>query len=176
MQPLTTKLLLRLSTGKQNGFTLIELLVVVIIVGVLAAIALPNMLAQVGKAREAELKNAIGTINRAQQAYHWEFQIFADGADALPKLRVNLNPQYIDAVTIASADPKLADPASATVTLTNNEAVPDGTRSFSGGTYYSGGKYSTIVCATNQAAVTAPVPTVLAFGFDCPAGTTSVIK
>ncbi|MGL4884096.1 MAG: type IV pilin protein, partial [Waterburya sp.] len=37
-----------------QGFTLIELLVVTIMVGVLAAISLPNLLAQIGKARETE--------------------------------------------------------------------------------------------------------------------------
>ena len=62
--------------NKEKGFTLIELLVVVIIIGVLAAVALPNLLSQVGKARETEAKNAMGTINRTQQSYHFEKQLF----------------------------------------------------------------------------------------------------
>ena len=66
------KLLQNLAKNKKNneGFTLIELLVVVIIIGVLAAIALPSLLGQVGKAREVEAKNLVGRINNAQQEYY----------------------------------------------------------------------------------------------------------
>lgn len=41
---------------KEQGFTLIELLVVIIIIGLLAAIALPSFLSQTDKARFAEAK------------------------------------------------------------------------------------------------------------------------
>ncbi|MDJ0897601.1 MAG: type II secretion system protein [Xenococcus sp. MO_188.B8] len=73
------KLLQNLRNKKSNkGFTLIELLVVVIIIGVLAAIALPNLLGQVAKGRQAEARNTLGTINRAQQAHRLEFGNFGE--------------------------------------------------------------------------------------------------
>jgi type IV pilus assembly protein PilA len=77
---LQAKFLSHLSNRKKKedeGFTLIELLVVVIIIGVLAAIALPSLLGQVNKAKQAEPKNNMGTINRAQQAFYLEYQKFA---------------------------------------------------------------------------------------------------
>ncbi|MBD2622729.1 prepilin-type N-terminal cleavage/methylation domain-containing protein [Microcystis flos-aquae FACHB-1344] len=64
--------------NRNKGFTLIELLVVVIIIGVLAAIALPNLLGQVAKGRQAEARNNLGTVNRAQQANRLENATFTE--------------------------------------------------------------------------------------------------
>ena len=80
-----TKLIQHMLNKKngEKGFTLIELLVVIIIIGILAAIALPSFLNQANKARQSEAKSYVGSMNRAQQAYFLEKNQFSSDIPTL---------------------------------------------------------------------------------------------
>jgi type IV pilus assembly protein PilA len=82
---LQAKFLQHLNNRKKDdkGFTLVELLVVIIIIGILAAIALPNFLSQGAKAKQTEAKQNIGLTNRVQTAYRAENNSFANSFDVL---------------------------------------------------------------------------------------------
>src|ERR1700759_5332928 len=53
----------------QDGFTLIEILVVVLIIGILAAIALPSFLGQTARANDAAAKTQVGTLQTAMKEF-----------------------------------------------------------------------------------------------------------
>lgn len=134
-----------------KGFTLIELLVVTIIVGVMSAIAIPNILFQVGKARETEAKNNLSAIGQSQQAYFLEKATFAD---RISKLDIHISPggyyNYLDPVGANSSLVKH--------TATNPNALTEATKNYSMGVYFVSSDFGIILCKSNDVAGTVEAP------------------
>jgi len=100
----------------ESGFTLVELLVVMLILGLLAAIAIPAFFNQRDKAKDASAKEAVRTAETAIETYstdHNGSYLGANGsAAALVAIEPTLNDPPANTLTVSSA----ADHYSVTVT------------------------------------------------------------
>ena len=67
----------------RKGFTLIELLIVVVIIGVLAAIAIPKFQSTKGKANAATLKADLRNLATAQEGYFYNANVYTPSLTAL---------------------------------------------------------------------------------------------
>ena len=101
---------------KDSGFTLIELLVVMIIIGILAAIAIPAFLSQKNKARSTSAKADVSTIGKEIASYYVDSPCSAVGA-----VSTTTGGDWSVAFTPDALTGKLSQGNKATGTVTNSE-------------------------------------------------------
>jgi type IV pilus assembly protein PilA len=90
---------LRERAQSDKGFTLIELLVVVLIIGILAAIALPAFLNQREKAQDSAAKSLVRNAQTAMETYFTDHESYAGATKA-----------ELAKIEPAVDDPALSDP------------------------------------------------------------------
>jgi len=87
---------------RNAGFTLIELLIVVVILGLLAAIAIPKFAATKDKAYTSTMKGDLRNLATAQEAYWNDHAAYYAGT--LPSTEMVYKPSLSVTITINSAD------------------------------------------------------------------------
>jgi type IV pilus assembly protein PilA len=104
LQSLRERVGARLSGERESGFTLVELLVVMLILGLLAAIAIPSFFNQRDKAKDADAKAGVRTAQTAIETYATDNGGSYTGADAtdLRAIEQTLNDVNLTAVTPTS--------------------------------------------------------------------------
>src|SRR5512142_625203 len=88
------------SSKARKGFTLVELAVVIIIIGVLAAFAVPRFLDSVERSKAGEAFNYLSAVRAAQERYQVQQGTYADD---VTKLDIQMpNPKYFSVGTPAA--------------------------------------------------------------------------
>jgi type IV pilus assembly protein PilA len=77
-------------TQKSKGFTLIELMIVVAIIGILAAIAIPNFIGMQKRAKTSEAKSSLGEVRTLEEAYRAEVDAYI-GVPPMAEIPVGLH-------------------------------------------------------------------------------------
>ncbi len=89
--------------SKNRGFTLIELLIVVVIIGIIAAIAIPKFSNTKGRAYVTSMKSDLHNLATSQEAYFYDNATYYDGAIPSPALTYTVSTGV--SITVQSVTP-----------------------------------------------------------------------
>ncbi len=117
---------------KNAGFTLVELLIVVIILGILAAVVIPQFNTAAAESKEAALASNLATIRQAVELYKVQHNDAFPGSGIVDQLTLSTD---VDGATtgtkygpyIRNAFPKNPIDGDSTVTAATSISTPSGT-------------------------------------------------
>jgi type IV pilus assembly protein PilA len=148
---------------KRRGFTLIELMIVVAIIGILAAIAIPNFIKFQAKSKQSEAKANLKGLFTAEKSYYGEHDGYSNDFNVVGFAPEGGN-RYAYSLLAMPAVTPVASPAATVAALTPANAWPPDTTKVPASAPPSGMGTAPVTTAIGGATISAP-----GVGGTCPA-------